>query len=91
MPTEFDPDRTGSSSPADQQPVQRHEDFPVDSFRHLEHRIGQIRRDVLQGAAENADARTPDSEPEYRVEKEDVAKAMQRLLKDPSIIDWGLD
>ena len=60
----------------------RREDFPVESFRYLEAKLQQVRKVVMNGAAEIADL--TDSRPEfYRVEKRHVDHALAEFLGDP--------
>lgn len=65
----------------------RREDFPVDSFRQLELRIGQIRRHVMAEAAGLAEAAAPSDASVYRVEPEHINLAFARLIENPAAID----
>ena len=62
----------------------RREDFPVDSFRFLEARLQELRRRVMDRAAEIADAEEDSDSPMYRVEKEHIKKALDEFLTDVS-------
>jgi hypothetical protein len=58
---------------------ERREDFPIDSFRHLEGILQEIRRGVMANAAELADRDTPDG-PVYTVTRDHVVRALRDLL-----------
>jgi hypothetical protein len=60
---------------------ERREDFPVDSFRHLEGYWHLIRRIVMARAAQLADRETPEG-PVYTVTRDHVAMALRELLSD---------
>ncbi len=59
----------------------RREDFPLDSFRYLEAKMQELRKRVMDRAAELAEV--TGSQPDvYRVEKQHVDKALAELLLD---------
>lgn len=63
-------------------PVERKEDFPVESFQHLEAKLQLIRKLVMDLAAEIASDN--ESNPyAYRVEKAHVDHALVKFLLDP--------
>ncbi|MDO8469285.1 MAG: hypothetical protein Q7S29_06045 [Candidatus Peribacter sp.] len=62
-------------------PTERREDFPVDTFRHLEQSIIQpLRRDAMWLAAMRAELRQPGTDV-YRVECEDVMVGLLTALE----------
>ena len=65
----------------------RREDFPVDTFRHLEKKIQTLRLETLQRAAELAgqDGRQLDK-PIFTVGISHVDQAIEDLLGDPSLL-----
>lgn len=63
-------------------PVERKEDFPVESFQHLEAKLQLIRKLVMDLAAETA-ANTEANPFSYRVEKAHVDHALVTFLLDP--------
>lgn len=79
-----------SSGASQHAPSERQEDFPVDTFRHLESRLGRIRRHVMQQAASIAEAATPAEASVYRVEPEHVNLALFHLIENPAVLDFGL-
>jgi hypothetical protein len=63
-------------------PVERREDFPVESFQHLEVKLQLIRKLVMDLAAEIA-AATETNPYSYRVERAHVDHALVTFLLDP--------
>jgi len=61
---------------------ERREDFPIDSFRHLEEILQGIRRRVMVRATEFADHDNPGT-PFYQVTRMHVDRALRELLTDP--------
>lgn len=59
---------------------QRREDFPIDVFRHMESRIGEIRKALMELAAQKASARSPDGGT-YQVESGDIDAAWDEILQ----------
>lgn len=59
----------------------RREIFPVESFRHLESKIQQIRREVMNRAAELADVMGSDPD-EYLVSPSHVDSALLIVLSE---------
>ena len=62
--------------------AKRREDFPVESFQYLEAKLQELRRIVMNRAAEIA--AVMDSHPEvYHVEKRHIDEALAQFLSDP--------
>ena len=59
----------------------RREDFPVESFRYLEAKLQQLRKLIMDRAAQIAAGKDPDS-PVYRVGKEQIDEALSKFLSD---------
>ena len=62
-------------------PPARHEDFPVDSLRHVEGKVSRIRRALMDTAAKIAAEASPGAD-SYRVEPLHVDQALARLFRD---------
>lgn len=62
----------------------RREDFPVDSFRYLEARLQELRKRVMDRAAEIADAAEDADASVYRVERVHIETALDEFLRDPT-------
>ena len=61
---------------------ERHEDFPIESFRYLEGKLQVIRRIAMAYAAQIANLASPESSV-YTVRREHVDKALSKLLREP--------
>jgi hypothetical protein len=62
--------------------MERREDFPIDSFRHLEKMLQGIRRRIMVRAAEFAEQENPGTRL-YQVTRAHVDRALRELLNDP--------
>jgi hypothetical protein len=62
--------------------AERHEDFPIDTFRHLEGMLREIRNRVMARAAELAQSENPTA-PIYRVTRNHIDLALREALDSP--------
>ena len=69
---------------------ERREDFKIETYRHLEEKIGKIRRSVMDLAAQHARGRQPDTEV-YRVEPQDIDRAFTDLLSQEGTLAQELE
>lgn len=60
---------------------ERREDFPIETFGHLDCKIGIIRRISMERAAAHSDATQPNGDT-YHVEEEDIDAGINSLLDD---------
>ena len=67
----------------------RREDFPVESFRYLEAKLQQLRKLIMDLAAQIAAGKDPDS-PVYRVGKEQIDDALSEFLSDQATAESQL-
>ncbi len=72
---------TATPQPAEKQ--RRREDFPVDSFRYLEARLQELRKRVMDRAAQIAEEK--DTDPDvYRVDEAHIEEALNAFLREPT-------
>lgn len=62
----------------------RTEDFPVESFRHVEEIIQCLRKDSMGRASRFANAVTPKNEEIYTVNEESLGFGLEMALRNPS-------
>ena len=66
----------------------RREDFPIDSLRYMESKLGEIRRAVMKRAASLAEAATSVDMPTYRVEPEHIDLAFSYFVDNSAVMDF---
>ena len=62
-----------------QSPMEKKEDFPIESFKYLEGRLQSLRRRIMNRAAEIAKIESPSENPVFVVQTEHINKAIREI------------